>query len=119
MDGNRSETDGVVLYHNARCSKSRAALSILRESGVAPEVVDYLKSPLDAAALLDLLSRLAVPAEALLRRGDTLAKDLPLTTDAEIIAAIAAHPKLMQRPVVVTNKGAVIARPPERVLEIL
>ena len=94
-------------------------MSILRESGVAPEVVDYLKSPLDAAALLDLLSRLAVPAKELLRRGDPLAKDLPLTTDAEIIAAIAAHPKLMQRPVVVTNKGAVIARPPERVLEIL
>ena len=119
MDGNSSETDGVVIYHNARCSKSRMALSILRENGVAPAIVDYLKSPLDAAALVDLLSRLAVPAEALLRRGDPMAKELPLTTDAEIIAAIAAHPKLMQRPVVVTDRGAVIARPPERVLDIL
>lgn len=111
------------LFHNARCSKSRAALELLRARGIEPELVFYLESPPDAAQLRALLAMLGLPARALLRTSEPEYADLgladPGVRDARIIAAMAAHPRLIERPVFVHGGRAVIGRPPERVLELL
>ena len=115
--------DQIVIYHNPACSKSRGALEILREHGVDFEVVEYLRNPLDEGAIrrvLDLIDE--APAE--LVRKDQNFKDLGLDandfTDAQQVARLLAeNPKLMQRPVVVRGERAVIARPSERVAELL
>ena len=112
-----------ILYHNPRCSKSRAALDLLAERGVAPEIVRYLDTPPDAGTLRRLLAQLGLPARALLRTGEDEYKTLkladPALDDEALIAAMAAHPKLIERPVFVCGGRAVIGRPPERVLELL
>lgn len=111
------------LFHNARCSKSRAALELLRARGIEPELVFYLETPPDAAQLRELLAMLGVPARALLRTGEPeyaeLGLDDPQVGDARLIAAMAAHPRLIERPVFMHGGRAVIGRPPERVLELL
>lgn len=113
----------IVVYHNPRCSKSRAALALLRERGEEPEVVEYLKTPLDAGALRELLDVLDIPARDLIRSGEAPYRELrladPTATEDALIAAVAAHPILMQRPVVRRGGRAVVGRPPERVAEIL
>jgi len=113
----------ITIYHNARCSNSRGALEILREHGLEPTVVDYIKEPLDVAQLTALVARLGLPVRELMRSKDAVYQELgladPKRTDAELIAAIAAHPVLLNRPIVVTPKGARLCRPPERVLELL
>ena len=113
----------VTIYHNPVCGKSRGALDILNERGVAPEVIEYLKTPPDRATLGRILDLLAsAPAE--LVRKDKRFKELGLNqsdyqTREQVIAVLLAHPELMERPVVIRGKHAVIARPSERVLEIL
>ena len=111
------------LFHNSRCSKSRGALALLRERGIEPELVHYLETPPDAAQLRELLAMLDLPAGALLRTGEPEYADLglgdPSVTDDQRIAAMAAHPRLIERPVFVHGGRAVIGRPPERVLELL
>ena len=111
------------LFHNARCSKSRGALELLRGRGIEPELVFYLETPPDAAQLRELLGLLGLPARALLRTGEPEYADLgladPALGDEAIIAAMAAHPRLIERPVFVHDGRAVVARPPERVLELL
>ena len=111
--------NAFVIYHNPRCSKSRKALEILRQHGIAPLVIDYLKTPLDAQTLQSL----GLPARAILRDNEDeyVALNLadPNKTDAELFAAIAQCPILLQRPIVVAGKRAVVARPPERVNELL
>ena len=113
----------VVLYHNPRCSKSRATLALLRERGIEPQIVEYLKSPPSAAEIRRLMDSLYQPPDALLRSGEKAFADSGLAageTDPDTLAAaIAAHPSLLQRPVVVANGQARIGRPPEQVLEIL
>ncbi len=112
----------VVIYHNPRCSKSRQALELLRERGKEPKIVDYLKEAPNAAEIKKLLDLLGVPPHELLRKGEEPYKQLGLSkgsTKAEVAKAIAEHPILLERPVVVVGKRAVIARPPERLLEIL
>ncbi|WP_287805894.1 arsenate reductase (glutaredoxin) [Diaphorobacter sp.] len=113
----------ITIYHNARCSNSRGALALLRERGIEPTVVDYLAQPLDAVQLTALVARLGVPVREVMRTKEAAyaALDLadPGRTDAELIAAIAAHPVLLNRPIVVTPRGALLCRPPERVLELL
>lgn len=113
----------LTLYHNPRCSKSRGALELLEARGLAPTVVRYLKTPLDATQLKALLAKLGVSARQLLRTGEDEYKALNLAdaslTEAQLIAAIAAHPKLMERPILETADKAIIGRPPENVLEIL
>ena len=115
--------DPIVVYHNPRCSKSRAALALLRERGEEPEVVEYLKTPLDAGALRELLDVLDVPARDLVRSGEAPYRELgladPAATEDELIAAVATHPVLMQRPIVRRGGRAVVARPPERAAELL
>lgn len=113
----------VTIYHNPRCSKSRAALAILEKKGVEPNVVRYLDTPLDAAALTALLAKLGLGARQAMRKNEAIYKELglgdPNKSEAELIAAIAAHPILLERAIVVSGDKAVIARPPEKLLEIL
>ncbi len=119
----------VTIYHNPGCSNSRGALAILRERGVAPVIVEYLKSPLTADQLRALAARLKATAgaawpgvrEGMMRTKDAAYAALRLdgADDAALFAALAAHPALLGRPIVVSAKGAVLARPPERVGEIL
>ena len=113
----------VTIYHNPRCSNSRGALALLRERGVEPEIVDYLGHPLDAARLKALVQRIGVPLRELLRTKEAAYAELdlgtPPRTEDELYAAVAAHPILLNRPIVVTSKGALLCRPPERVLELL
>jgi len=111
-----------VLYHNPRCSKSRQALALLRERGVEPEIVLYLETPPDADTLRSLLKQLGMPARALLRSGEdayaALGLDDPTLDEEALIAAMSAHPRLIERPLLVHGGRALIARPPERVLEL-
>ncbi|WP_130871933.1 arsenate reductase (glutaredoxin) [Pseudomonas bubulae] len=113
----------LTLYHNPRCSKSRGALELLEARGLTPTVVRYLETPLSAAQLRDLLAKLNISARQLLRSGEDEYKALNLAdsglTDAQLIDVMAAHPKLIERPILVAGDKAVIGRPPEKVLEIL
>jgi arsenate reductase len=113
----------IRLIHNPRCSKSREALSLLQVSGHAVEVIDYLKAHLSLAELSCLQQKLNLPARAMLRSGEDeyAALDLasPELSDAELLAAITAHPKLLQRPIVELEAKALIARPPELLTEWL
>ncbi|KMN18514.1 arsenate reductase (glutaredoxin) [Pseudomonas weihenstephanensis] len=113
----------LTLYHNPRCSKSRGALELLQAQGLTPNVVRYLETPLNAAQLSDLLAKLKISARQLLRTGEEEYKTLNLAdsglSEAQLIDAMAAHPKLIERPILVVDNHAVIGRPPEKVLEIL
>jgi len=111
------------LYHNPRCSKSRDALALLAARGVAPRIVAYLDTPPDVEELRALVAMLDVPARTLLRSGEpeyaALGLADPARTEAQLIAAMAAHPRLIERPIFVHGGRAVIGRPPERVLQLL
>jgi arsenate reductase len=113
----------LTLYHNPRCSKSRGALELLEARGLTPTVVRYLETPPNAAQLRDLLGKLGIGARDLLRTGEDEYKTLNLAdaslSDDDVIAAMAAHPKLIERPILVAGDKAVIGRPPEKILEIL
>ena len=112
----------VRIYHNPRCGKSRETLKLLRSRGIDPEIIEYLKTPLDADGLRDLAARLGIPARELLRTKQAEYKAMglgPDTTDDEAIEAMAEQPILMERPVVVVGERAAIGRPPEKVLELL
>ncbi|MGE8436978.1 MAG: arsenate reductase (glutaredoxin) [Pseudomonas palmensis] len=113
----------LTLYHNPRCSKSRGALELLEARGLTPEVVRYLETPPDAATLKALLGKLGIGARQLLRSGEDEFKTLgladPALSDDQLIDAMARHPKLIERPILVAGDKAVIGRPPEKVLEIL
>ena len=113
----------VVIYHNPACATSRKVLGMIRDAGVAPRIVEYLKTPPSRAELLDLLRRMgAKPRDVLRRRGtpyDELGLGDPARTDAALIEAILAHPVLLERPVVAGPRGVRLCRPPERVHEVL
>ena len=113
----------VRIYHNSRCSKSRATLPLLEQHGGKVEVIDYLHNPPSAAELAVLLKQLGMSARELLRTGEaeyqSLKLDDPALDDASLIAAMVAHPKLIERPIVVANGKAALGRPPEAVLAIL
>lgn len=111
------------LYHNTRCSKSRGALELLQARGIEPELVHYLETPPSPAELRELLRMLGIGARGLLRTGEPEYAELgladPSLAEDALIDAMAAHPKLIERPVFVRGDRAVIGRPPERVLELL
>ena len=113
----------LILYHNPRCSKSRGALELLEARGLSPVVVRYLDTPLNAAEIKALLGKLGIGARQLLRRGEDEYVTLGLADeqldDAILIDAMARHPKLIERPILVVGDKAVIGRPPEKVLEQL
>lgn len=110
------------IYHDPGCSKSRSACALLAEAGVPVEVVAYLDTPLDREAFLALLAKLGLPATALLRRGEPAFRARfgdREPSEAEALEALVALPVLLERPIVVRGDRAVVARPPERLLELL
>ena len=113
----------VRIYHNPRCSKSRQTLQLLEEHAVSPEVVKYLETPPDAQTLSKLLDMLGLEPRELMRRREKEYKesgaDNPDLSRSELIDLMIAHPKLIERPIVVSNGKAAIGRPPESVLDIL
>lgn len=113
----------VRIYHNPRCSNSRGALTLLEEAGHQPEIIDYLSTRPDSETLGQLLAAMKMPARALLREKEAayaaLGLDNAALTEAVLIEAMVANPVLINRPIVVTDKGVRLCRPPEVVLEIL
>ncbi|MFJ4144694.1 arsenate reductase (glutaredoxin) [Pseudomonas sp. NPDC089734] len=113
----------LTLYHNPRCSKSRGALELLQARGLTPDIILYLETPPTAAQLHTLLAKLGMNARQLLRTGEDDYKALNLAdtslSDEQLIAAMVAHPKLIERPILIAGDKAVIGRPPENVLELL
>jgi arsenate reductase len=113
----------VTIYHNPACGTSRNTLGLIRNSGVEPTVIEYLKTPPTREKLLELLAQMKISVRDLLRRKGTpyeeLNLDNPQLTDADLLDAMAAHPILMNRPIVVTPLGTRLCRPSEAVLDIL
>lgn len=109
----------LTVLHNANCSTSRAALTAAEEADVKPTIVHYLKQPLDAGALGDLLDKLEDPPTDLVRRdklfGELGLGDADVQTREQVIGVLAEHPKLMQRPVLIAGDRAIIGRPKDRV----
>lgn len=113
----------VIIYHNPACGTSRNTLAMIRNAGIEPHVIDYLKTPPSRAMLEALVARMGVPVRGILREKGTPYADLGLAdeglTDARLLDAIEAHPILINRPIVVTPKGVRLCRPSERVLDLL
>jgi len=110
----------VTIYHNPRCSKSRQTLALLRERGIEPRIVEYLEHPPDEATLRRLLVALGISAQDLIRAKEHRELGLPMAkTEDELIRRMVAHPKIIERPIVVAGKQARLGRPPEKVLEII
>ena len=111
-----------TIYHNPRCSKSRSTLALLQDKGIEPDIVLYLETSPDAAEIQGLLDKLGISARDLVRRGEQAYRDAGLgrdSGDADILAAMAANPKLIERPIVVHGDRAVLGRPPENVLDLI
>ena len=113
----------VTIYHNPACGTSRNTLAMIRQSGVEPEVIEYLKNPPSRARLIELISAMGIPVRALLREKGTPYAELgladPKWSDDELIDFMMAHPILINRPVVATPKGTKLCRPSEAVLDLL
>lgn len=113
----------TTIYHNPRCSKSRETLQLLESRGIKPDVVLYLETPPDAQTLKSLLKKLGLRPRELMRQKETEYKEMglqdPSLSDEQLIEAMVKCPKLIERPIVVQGKKAVLGRPPENVLEIL
>lgn len=113
----------ATLYHNPRCSKSRAALELLQARGIEPKILRYLETPPDAPTLRALLGKLGISARQLLRRAEDEYQSLglsdPTLDEDALIRAMAEHPRLIERPILIVGERAVVGRPPERVLELL
>lgn len=113
----------VTIYHDPKCSKSRETLALLQNKGVTPQIVEYLKTPPDAATLKQIIKLLGIGPRDLMRRKEepykTLGLDDPKLSNDALIAAMVAHPILIERPIVVAHGKAALGRPPENVLAIL
>jgi arsenate reductase len=111
----------VTVHHNPGCSNSRGALEIIRAQGIEPVIIEYLKAPLSRDDLEVLVKKLGVPLRDVLRTKEAIYAELSLesASDGALLDAVAAHPILLNRPIVVTPKGARLCRPPELVRELL
>lgn len=113
----------VTIYHKPNCSTSRKVLALIREAGVEPTIVHYIDNPPTRKTLVGLLKKLKMSPRELLRRSNTPYDDLglgdPRWSDDELIDFMLAHPVLIERPIVTSGRKAVVARPPEKVLDIL
>ncbi len=113
----------LSIYHNPRCSKSRQALKLLEEKGVVPEIVKYLDTPPDHATLARILEMLGLEPRELMRKKEKEYKELglndPQLTREQLIDAMVAHPRLIERPIVIKDGRAALGRPPESVLQVL
>jgi len=112
-----------AIYHNQRCTKSRQTLQLLRDHGLEPEVIEYLKNPPSQIELRRIVKALGVPAQDLIRRGEKLFAEVGdhrrQYADAAAIKLLCAHPRLIERPIVIRGESAVIGRPPENVLKLI
>lgn len=119
----RDVTGTVTIYHNPECGTSRNTLALIRNAGIEPTVIEYLKTPPDLATLLNLLQRMSARPRAILREKGTPYAELglgsPELTDEQLIEAMLAHPILINRPIVVTPLGVKLCRPSETALDIL
>ncbi len=113
----------ITIYHNPDCGTSRNTLAMIRQSGVEPTIVEYLKTPPSRAKLKDMIQAMGIPVRALIREKGTpyreLGLDYPKWTDEQLIDHMLAHPVLINRPIVVTPKGVRLCRPSEAVLDLL
>ena len=113
----------MKIYHNPRCSKSRKSLTLIQEAGLDVDVIEYLKTPPTVAELTAVISLLGVPAESIVRKKEALFQELGLSQQTlskqQWIETLCEHPKLIERPIVVSGKQAVIGRPPERIEPLL
>lgn len=113
----------VIIYHNPACGTSRNTLGLIRNAGVEPHVIEYLKTPPRRSMLESLIARMAIPVRALLREKGTPYGELgladPALTDDALVDAMMAHPVLINRPIVVTPKGVRLCRPSEAVIDLL
>lgn len=114
----------TTIFHNPRCSKSRQTLQLLRDKGIEPEIIEYLKTPPTADQLRQILDKLGMKPRELMRKKEAEYKENNLAdeslSDDELIAAMVAHPKLIERPIVIGEKDqTVLGRPPENVLDIV
>lgn len=111
-----------TIYHNPRCTKSRQTLQLLREHGVEPEIVEYLKDPPSRTQLRQIVRALGIPARDLIRRKEKLFAEVgdadTRYSDTAAVNLLADHPRLIERPIVVRGDKAAIGRPPENVLEL-
>ncbi|OWY27431.1 arsenate reductase (glutaredoxin) [Herbaspirillum robiniae] len=112
----------ITIYHNPKCGTSRNVLQGLRDGGVEPTVIEYLKTPPDRATLKQLIAAMGVPVRDVIRAKETLYKELglddPALSDEQLLDAMLAHPILINRPIVVAPKGTMLVRPSERLAEI-
>ncbi|MDQ0471540.1 arsenate reductase (glutaredoxin) [Labrys wisconsinensis] len=113
----------VVIYHNPDCGTSRNTLAMIRNAGIEPHVIEYLKTPPTRIMLEQLIARMGIPVRALLREKGTPYAELglgdPELTDDQLLDAMMAHPILINRPIVVTSRGVGLCRPSEAVLDLL
>ena len=113
----------VTIYHNPRCSKSRQTLQLLRDNGVEPTIIEYLKAPPDAVTLMEILGKLDFEPRGLMRKTEEVYKENGLAdeglSETALIEAMVADPILIERPIVLANGKAALGRPPESVLKIL
>ncbi len=113
----------VTIYHNPRCSKSRQAMELLRERGIEPEVVEYLKAPPTAEELRRVLAMMNARPRDIIRKGEAVYRDLgladPALSDEQLIEQMIANPILIERPIVIREGRAVVGRPPEAILDII
>ena len=113
----------LSIYHNPRCSKSRQALQLLRDHGTKPVIIEYLKEPPDAPTLAHLLETLGMEPRDLMRKKEkeykALGLDNPELSRDELVQAMVEHPRLIERPIVVSDGKAALGRPPEKVLDVL
>jgi len=113
----------VEIYHNPRCSKSRQTLQLLQDNGIEPDITEYLKTPPGRTELIEILQMLGMEPRELMRRKEKEYKeaglDDPELTRDQLIQAMIDHPKLIERPIVISNGKAALGRPPEQVLDIL
>ena len=113
----------VIIYHNPQCGTSRNTLGLIRNAGIEPHIIEYLKCPPARAMLVQLIARAGLTARALLREKGTpfreLGLDNPALSDGELLDAMMAHPILINRPIVVTAKGVSLCRPSELVVDLL
>ena len=113
----------LVLYHNPRCAKSREALRLLTQAGHTPRVIHYLETPPNQTALKDLLKKLGRGPRDILRRGEPAYKELglddPALSDASLVRTMVKHPILIERPILISGRRAVVGRPPEAVLGLV
>ncbi|MCW8914601.1 MAG: arsenate reductase (glutaredoxin) [Magnetovibrio sp.] len=111
----------VTIYHNPRCSKSRKTLELIQDKGVEPEIVEYLQTPPSADELKAILKKLGKSAAEIVRKKEAKEEGIDLDTLDEdgLIAALAAHPRAIERPIVIKGDAAVMGRPPENVDDLL